>query len=59
MTKNTNTSDDLEANKYNSKLLEDSENKIETLRQLLIQGEESGVADYGVEKLIAKLDERN
>ena len=59
MTKNTNTSDDLEANKYNSKLLEDSENKLETLRQLLIQGEESGVADYRVENLIAKLDETN
>lgn len=57
MTKKTNSSDRLKSYTYSSKLLEDSENKLETLRRLLIQGEESGVADYNFENLIAELDE--
>ena len=52
------TDDKLGSNKPSSKLLEDSETKLQTLRQLLIQGEESGVADYRIENLIAELDEK-
>ena len=39
------------------RLLEDSENKTETLRRLLIEGEQSGSATYSYESLIAELDE--
>lgn len=38
------------------RLLEDSERKLQALRQLIVQGEESGVADYSFEGLIAELD---
>lgn len=38
------------------RLLEDSESKLHALRQLIVQGEESGIADYSFEGLIAELD---
>jgi antitoxin ParD1/3/4 len=38
------------------RLLEDSESKLQALRQLIVQGEESGIADYSFEGLIAELD---
>ena len=40
------------------RLLEDSENKLQVLRQMLIQGEESGVADYNYQDFLAELDEQ-
>lgn len=40
------------------RLLEDSENKLQILRQMLIQGEESGVADYNYKDFLAELDEQ-
>ena len=36
--------------------LEDDEMKRQTLRKLLIEGEESGTADYSYQELIAELD---
>ena len=41
------------------RLLEDSENKLQALRQALVEGEQSGTADYSYEAFIAELDERN
>lgn len=38
------------------RLLEDSETKLETLRQLLIEGEESGLTDYSYDELMTELD---
>ena len=38
------------------RLLEQSETKIETLRLMLEEGEQSGFADYSYEKLIRTLD---
>ena len=40
------------------RLLEDSESKLQALRQLLIQGENSGIADYNYKDLLAELDEQ-
>ncbi len=39
------------------RLLEDSENKLNALRQLLEEGERSGRADYSYETFIRELDE--
>lgn len=39
------------------RLLEDSESKLQALRQMLIQGEESGVAEYNYQDFLAELDE--
>ena len=39
------------------RLLENSENKLETLRRLLEKGEQSGIADYSYEAFLAELDE--
>jgi antitoxin ParD1/3/4 len=39
------------------RLLEESENKLSTLRRLLKEGEQSGLADYSLESLIAELDQ--
>jgi len=36
--------------------LEDNESKLNVLRQLLTDGEESGVADYSYDSLMAELD---
>ena len=39
------------------RLLENSENSLETLRRLLEKGEQSGIADYGYEAFLAELDD--
>lgn len=41
------------------RLLEDSESKLQVLRQMLVQGEESGVADYNYKDFLSELDEQN
>ncbi len=41
------------------RILENSETKLETLRNLLDEGENSGVTDYSYEKLIQTLDNEN
>ena len=38
------------------RLLESNEMKIETLRNLLAEGEKSGFADYSIEELMHELD---
>ncbi|MCC2607861.1 type II toxin-antitoxin system ParD family antitoxin [Planctobacterium marinum] len=38
------------------RLLETQETKLNTLRQLLVAGEESGVSDYDLDDLITELD---
>lgn len=38
------------------RLLETQETKMNTLRQLLVEGEESGMADYDLNSLINELD---
>ena len=38
------------------RLLETQETKINTLRQLLVAGEESGIADYDLDSFINELD---
>ncbi|MDP2228374.1 MAG: type II toxin-antitoxin system ParD family antitoxin [Moraxellaceae bacterium] len=40
------------------RLLEDSESKLNTLRRLLAEGEQSGIADYDYQSFIAELDAR-
>jgi antitoxin ParD1/3/4 len=37
--------------------LEDNESKIDALRKMLLDGENSGPAEYSYEKLIAELDQ--
>ena len=39
------------------RLLEDSEHRLETLRNLLSEGEQSGIAEYDYDSFIAELDE--
>jgi len=39
------------------RLLENTETKLETLRRLLVEGEQSGVANYEFKTFIAELDE--
>jgi antitoxin ParD1/3/4 len=60
-------SSQLESGRYGSasevvraglRLLEDSESKLQTLRQMLIHGEESGVASYSYKDFLAELDEQ-
>jgi antitoxin ParD1/3/4 len=41
------------------RLLEDSESKLNTLRRLLAEGEQSGLVDYDYQSLVAELDARN
>lgn len=41
------------------RLLEDGESKLDALRRMLMDGEQSGLADYGYEKFIAELEARN
>ena len=41
------------------RVLEDAETKIETLRNLLTEGENSGIAEYSYEKLIDSLDQES
>jgi len=38
------------------RLLENTETKLETLRQMLSEGEQSGIADYDYDEFIAELD---
>lgn len=40
------------------RLLEDSESKLNTLRRLLAEGEQSGIAEYDYQSFIAELDAR-
>jgi antitoxin ParD1/3/4 len=39
------------------RVLEESETKLESLRHLLTEGENSGIAEYSYEKLIDSLDQ--
>lgn len=39
------------------RLLEEREAKVELLRKALIEGEESGMADYSLDQLIGELDQ--
>jgi len=39
------------------RLLENTETKLETLRQMLSEGEQSGIADYDYDEFIAELDQ--
>jgi len=39
------------------RILEDTETKLETLRNLLDEGEESGFVEYSYEKLIESIDQ--
>ena len=39
------------------RMFEDNERKIETLRYLLVEGEQSGTAEYSYESLMNELDE--
>lgn len=39
--------------------LEDAENKLAVLRQMLTDGEESGVAEYSYESFMAELDQES
>lgn len=41
------------------RILEDTESKLNTLRRMLAEGEQSGLADYNYEAFIAELDERD
>ncbi len=41
------------------RVLEDTETKLETLRNLLTEGENSGIAEYSYEKLIDRLDQES
>lgn len=41
------------------RVLEDKENKLDVLRQMLVDGEESGIADYSYDSLMAELDAEN
>lgn len=41
------------------RVLEDKENKLDVLRQMLTDGEESGTADYSYDSLMAELDAEN
>jgi antitoxin ParD1/3/4 len=41
------------------RLFENTETKIEALRNMLIEGEKSGIADYNYDELMAELDSEN
>jgi antitoxin ParD1/3/4 len=41
------------------RILEDQETKILNLRNMLVEGENSGVADYSYDSLISELDKDN
>lgn len=40
------------------RLLEDSESKLQALRQMLVHGEESGIANYNYNDFLSELDEQ-
>lgn len=39
------------------RMLEDTESKLSTLRRMLVEGEQSGLANYSYEAFITELDE--
>ena len=41
------------------RLLENTETRLETLRQMLNEGEQSGIADYDFDTFMAELDSEN
>ncbi len=41
------------------RVLEDKESKLDVLRQMLTDGEESGIADYSYDSLMTELDAEN
>ncbi|MCW8830050.1 MAG: type II toxin-antitoxin system ParD family antitoxin [Gammaproteobacteria bacterium] len=41
------------------RLLENTETRLETLRHMLAEGEQSGVADYNYDELMSELDSEN
>lgn len=41
------------------RLLENTETRLETLRQMLNEGEQSGIVDYDYEAFMAELDSEN
>ncbi len=41
------------------RMLEDAESKLNTLRRMLAEGEQSGPAEYNYEAFISELDERS
>jgi antitoxin ParD1/3/4 len=41
------------------RLLENNENKLAALRQALAEGEQSGIAQYSLESIVAELDAGN
>ena len=41
------------------RLFENTETKLEALRNMLIEGEQSGIADYNYDELMAELDSEN
>lgn len=41
------------------RMLEDSESRLNTLRHLLIEGEQSGLADYNLAAFIEEMDARS
>jgi antitoxin ParD1/3/4 len=41
------------------RLFENSETKLEALRNMLTEGEQSGIADYNYDELMAELDSEN
>jgi len=41
------------------RLFENTETKIEALRNMLTEGEKSGIADYNYDELMAELDNEN
>lgn len=54
MNKNANADDVIQAN---LQPLKERENKLLALRAALVAGEESGFADYSLEKIISELDD--
>lgn len=56
----------LESGRYSSaseivraglRLLEDTESKVQALRHMLAEGEDSGIAEYSYETFVAEMDE--
>lgn len=41
------------------RVLEDKESKLDVLRQMLTDGEESGIADYSYDNLMTELDDES
>ena len=61
-------SDQIQSGRYGSasevvraglRVLEDKDSKLNVLRQMLTDGEESGIADYSYDSLMSELDAEN